>query len=137
METLSFVWGYGVDRLLFDVRFMEQGTLSNYWIRCWSLWTPCVLLGVLVATFVTLQDFVDDLASNYNVQAKFACQFLLVGMLAGVPVLTMEWLMENNLVTRPALLRYASRFIRLGNYSESESGEAPLRRLKHGSRSPP
>lgn len=104
METLSFVWGYGVDRLLFDVHFMEQGTLSRYWIRCWSLWTPCALLAVLVATFVTLQDYVDDLASSYNVQAKLACQFLLVGMLAGVPVLTIEWLMENNLDVNLSLL---------------------------------
>lgn len=104
LETLSFVWGYGVDRLLFDVNFMEQGMLGRYWIRCWSVWTPCALLGVLVATFVTLQDFVRDLESHYDVQAKLACQFLLVGSLAGIPFLLITWLMENNLDVNLSLL---------------------------------
>ncbi|XP_049511165.1 sodium-dependent nutrient amino acid transporter 1-like [Dermacentor silvarum] len=104
LETLSFVWGYGVDRLLFDVNFMEQGMLGRYWIRCWSVWTPCALLGVLVATFVTLQDFVRDLESHYDVQAKLACQFLLVGSLAGIPFLLVTWLMENNLDVNLSLL---------------------------------
>ncbi|KAH6924039.1 hypothetical protein HPB50_010832 [Hyalomma asiaticum] len=104
METLSFVWGYGVDRLLFDIKFMEEGPLSSYWIRCWSLWTPCALLGVLVATFAALQDFVYDLESHYNVQAKLACQFLLVGSLCGIPVLLMSWLFENNLDVNLSLL---------------------------------
>ncbi|XP_065284296.1 sodium-dependent nutrient amino acid transporter 1-like isoform X3 [Dermacentor albipictus] len=104
LETLSFVWGYGVDRLLFDVNFMEQGMLSRYWIRCWSLWTPCALLGVLVATFVTLQDFFNELEVHYDVQAKLACQFLLIGSLAGIPVLLITWLLENNLDVNLSLL---------------------------------
>ncbi|XP_050046584.1 sodium-dependent nutrient amino acid transporter 1-like [Dermacentor andersoni] len=104
LETLSFVWGYGVDRLLFDVNFMEQGMLSRYWIRCWSLWTPCALLGVVVATFATLQDFVKELEVHHDVQAKLACQFLLIGSLAGIPVLLITWLLENNLDVNLSLL---------------------------------
>ncbi|KAK8770732.1 hypothetical protein V5799_012805 [Amblyomma americanum] len=96
METVSFVWGYGVDRLLFDMTFMEQGTLSRYWVRCWTTWTPCALLCVLVATFGALQDFVSDL-EKYNVQARLACQVVLAGSLVSIPFLTITWLMENNL----------------------------------------
>ncbi|KAH9379605.1 hypothetical protein HPB48_020294 [Haemaphysalis longicornis] len=97
LETVAFVWGYGVDRLLFDMVFMEQGHPEPYWVRCWSWLTPCLLLTVLGATLTTLQEFIREI-EMLDVQARLACLFVLFGSLAGVPLLVMTWLFENNLV---------------------------------------
>ncbi|XP_077529574.1 sodium-dependent proline transporter-like [Haemaphysalis longicornis] len=96
LETVAFVWGYGVDRLLFDMVFMEQGHPEPYWVRCWSWLTPCLLLTVLGATLTTLQEFIREI-EMLDVQARLACLFVLFGSLAGVPLLVMTWLFENNL----------------------------------------
>lgn len=98
METMSFVWGYGLDRLIFDVDFMEQAALTRYWVRCWKLLSPMALLAAVIACCIALQRYVGDL-QGLGLRAGLGATSLLVIALAGVPVLLITWLFENNLVS--------------------------------------
>lgn len=49
--TLSYI--YGVDRILFDIKFMLGFTPSKYWMICWKYLTPFFLVTLLIYDYIT------------------------------------------------------------------------------------
>lgn len=95
-EVMALTWGYGIDRLLFDISFMDRTNeaLRDYWVFCWKYASPLTLLTALAGTLAAFQKHTEELF-RLNVLAKISGSGLLLGALVWVPIYLVLWLVEN------------------------------------------
>lgn len=52
-ELIAVCWVYGVSRLCRDIEFMINRKPGLYWRLCWGIFTPLMMIVILVYTVVS------------------------------------------------------------------------------------
>ncbi|XP_064481017.1 sodium-dependent dopamine transporter-like isoform X2 [Ornithodoros turicata] len=104
-EVVALTWGYGIDRLLFDIAFMDRSTteLRAYWVFCWKYISPITLLTALGGTVPAFQKHTEELF-QLNVIFTLVGAGLLLASLVWLPVYLFAWLLENGFDVTMSLL---------------------------------
>lgn len=97
LELLAFVWGYGTDRLVFDVAFMQQVALARSLVRRWRRVSPLASLVAAAVSLTAVHVYVDEMQAMER-PVRFAAIAMVVLAVAAVPPLVVTWLLENNWV---------------------------------------
>ncbi|XP_040359588.1 sodium- and chloride-dependent GABA transporter ine-like [Ixodes scapularis] len=95
LELLAFVWGYGTDRLVFDVAFMQQVALARSLVRRWRRVSPLASLVAAAVSLTAVHVYVDEMQAMER-PVRFAAIAMVVLAMAAVPPLVVTWLLENN-----------------------------------------
>ncbi|KAK4874050.1 hypothetical protein RN001_013410 [Aquatica leii] len=72
LEVVVVVWWYGLENFCTDIEYMINRKIGIYWKLCWGVFTPCVLLMVLIYFLSTLEKL------KYGVY-EFSDNVLIIG----------------------------------------------------------
>lgn len=80
-EIITFSYIYGIDRIIFDIKFMLGFTPSKYWVICWKYLTPIFLVVLLIYHYITPS------SSDLPVPAKIIGYIISASALIHLPII--------------------------------------------------